>query len=63
EEDYQEATVWFWLATSLGDNYSQKRLRAMNTRVSNQQLADAKVRVDQLWKEIPHDLKTKTSLH
>jgi len=64
EVDYQEATVWFWLATSLGDRYSQKRLRAINTRISPQALADAKVRVEKLWKEIPHDLKIeKKSLH
>lgn len=64
EVDYAEATVWFWLATSLGDRYSQKRLRAINTRISNQELADAKVKVDHLWKEIPHDLKIeKKSLH
>ncbi len=64
EVDYAEATVWFWLATSLGDRYSQKRLRAINTRISNKELADAKVKVDKLWKEIPHDLKIeKKSLH
>lgn len=64
EEDYAEATVWFWLATTLGDKYSQKRLRAINTRISPQELADAKVRVDKLWKEIPHDLKIeKKSIH
>ena len=63
EENYEEATVWFWLATSLGDVYSQKRLRAMNTRISNQQLANAKARVDRLWEKIPHDLKSEKSLH
>jgi len=64
EVDYAEATVWFWLATSLGDRYSQKRLRAINTRITSQELADAKVKVDELWKEIPHDLKIeKKSLH
>jgi len=56
EVNYPEAIVWFWLGTSLGDKYAQKRLRAMNTRVSSQELADAKARVDRLWKEIPHDL-------
>ncbi len=64
EEDYQEATVWFWLATSLGDKYSEKRLRAITTRISAEQLANAKARVERLWKEIPHDLKVeRTSLH
>lgn len=57
KENYDEATVWFWLATSLGDKYSEKRLRAMNTRISSKALSDAQVRVDKLWKEIPHDLK------
>jgi len=64
EIDYTEATVWFWLATTLGDRYAQRRLRAINTRISSQELADAKVKVDKLWKEIPHDLKIeKTSIH
>lgn len=64
KENFEEATVWFWLATSLGDTYAQKRLRAINTRISPQALADAKVRVEKLWKEIPHDLKIeKKSLH
>lgn len=64
EVDYSEATVWFWLATSLGDRYAQRRLRAINTRISSEELADAKVKVDKLWKEIPHDLKIeKTSIH
>jgi uncharacterized protein len=64
EVNYEKATVWFWLATSLGDRYSQKRLRAINTRISSQALADAKVEVDKLWKIIPHDLKIeKKSLH
>lgn len=57
ETDYEEATVWFWLATSLGDKYSEKRLRAINTRISAEALADAQARVEKLWKEIPHDLK------
>jgi len=64
EENYEEATVWFWLATTLGDRYSQKRLRAMNTRISSEALANAKARVDKLWKQIPHDLKIeKKSIH
>lgn len=63
-ENYEEATVWFWLATSLGDKYAERRLRAINTRISAQALADAKVRVDKLWKEIPHDLKIeRASIH
>lgn len=63
EENFEEATVWFWLATSLGDVYSQKRLRALNTRISNEELANAKARVDRLWKKIPHDLNADKSLH
>ncbi len=64
DENYEQATVWFWLAASLGDKYSEKRLRAINTRISSQALADAEVEVDKLWKQIPHDLKfERKSLH
>jgi len=64
EANYEEAMVWFWLATSLGDKYSERRLRAINTRISAKALADAQVRVEQMWKEIPHDLKIeRQSMH
>lgn len=63
KENFEEATVWYWLGTSLGDKHSEKRLRAMNTRISAEVLADAKARVDKLWKEIPHDLKVERALH
>lgn len=64
KENFEEATVWFWLATSLGDKYSEKRLRAVNTRISVEALSRAQVRVEKLWKEIPHDLRSeKKSLH
>jgi len=56
EVNYPEAIVWFWLGTSLGDKYAQKRLRAMTTRIDSVELANAKARVDELWKIIPHDL-------
>ncbi len=59
--NYPEAIVWFWLGTSLGDKYSQKRLRAMTTRISSEELANAKAKVNKLWEIIPHDLMDKNA--
>jgi len=59
--NYSEAIVWFWLGTSLGDKYSQKRLRAMTTRISSEELANAKAKVNKLWEIIPHDLMDKNA--
>jgi len=61
EVNYSEAIVWFWLGTSLGDKYAQKRLRAMTTRISTQDLSNAKAKVNELWEKIPHDLMDKNA--
>ncbi|MFQ5582349.1 MAG: tetratricopeptide repeat protein [Mariprofundaceae bacterium] len=64
KEDHVEALAWFWLATTLGDRYSEKRLRAIAPRLTPEQMAEAKIRSDVLWKQIPHDLKIKRfSMH
>ncbi|MDX8389158.1 MAG: tetratricopeptide repeat protein [Mariprofundaceae bacterium] len=57
EVNYAEALAWFWIGTSMGDPYAKRRLRAMNTRISNKELSDAKARSNELWAKIPHDLK------
>ncbi|MDX8395118.1 MAG: tetratricopeptide repeat protein [Mariprofundaceae bacterium] len=62
ETDYEEAIVWFWLGTSLGDKHAQRRLRAMTTRISTEDLADAKDRVNKMWEKIPHDMKSDSNL-
>jgi TPR repeat protein len=62
DEDFVEATVWFWLATSLGDPYAKKRLRAISIRISQQEMVEAKVKANTLWKQIPHDMKIKASM-
>lgn len=64
KKDYEEALVWFWLSTSLNNKYARSRMRALNDKsgMSMQQMGEAKLRVDELWKKIPHDLKVKGSM-
>lgn len=57
EIDHVKAMAWFWVATTLGDRYSEKRLRAVAPRLSPNELGDAKVLSKELNKKIPHDLK------
>jgi len=62
DKDYTEATVWFWLATSLGDRYAKEWLRVLTGIISPRQLAEARKRAEGLWKKIPHDMKIKRSM-
>jgi len=64
KEDHVEALVWFWLGTTMGDRYAETRLRAMAPRVKPEEMNAAKQRSEELWKQMPHDLKVKRfSMH
>lgn len=62
DEDFVLAAVWYWLATSLGDEFARRRLRAISTRISQKELAEAKMRTKELWEKIPHDMKVKRGM-
>ncbi len=53
------ATMWFWLATTLGDRYARDSLRVMTGKISAADLAEAKRRAKALWRHMPHDMKIK----
>jgi len=57
EKDNIKATMWFWLATTLGDRFSRDSLRVMTGKISPHALAEAKKRAEILWQEMPHDMK------
>lgn len=63
--DEVQATVWFWLATTLGDEYARARLRTISTRMPAVQYAEAQRQANTLWKKIPHDrmIKGKRGMH
>lgn len=64
ETDHVKAMAWFWVGTTLGDRYSEKRLRAVAPRLNATEIGDAKVLSKELVKSIPHDLKVeRKSLH
>jgi len=57
EKDNITATMWFWLATTLGDRFAKDSLRVMTGKISPHALAEAKKRAEILWQEMPHDMK------
>jgi len=56
-KDPVTATMWFWLATSLGDRYAKDSLRVMIAKLSAQQFELARNRANELWPKIPRDMK------
>ena len=63
-EDHVKAMAWFWVGTTLGDRFSEKRLRAVAPRLTPEEIGDAKVLSKELMSKIPHDLKVeRVSLH
>ena len=56
------ATMWFWLATTLGDRYARDSLRVMTGKISAAELAEAKKRAKALWRRMPHDMKIKRGM-
>ncbi len=64
-ENDQEACIWYWLATSFGNKYAQKRLRAITPRISPEALIAAQEKAEELWEKIPHDraVKLPSSMH
>ncbi len=64
EEDVVRAQEWFWLGTTAGDRYSEKRLRAITPRLNSDEMAVAVRESRELWQKIPHDLKVERfSMH
>ncbi len=59
EKDNITATMWFWLATTLGDRYARDSLRVMTGKISSAELTEAKRRAKLLWQKMPHDMKIK----
>ncbi len=57
--DNVKAMAWFWVGTTLGDRYAEKRLRAIATRLSPEELAEAKLLSKEINLKVPHDLKIK----
>jgi len=63
-EDHVKALAWYWVGASLGDRYSEKRLRAVVPRLDPVQMGHAKTLSKELYAAIPHDLKEgRMSLH
>jgi len=62
--DHVTALAWFWVGTTLGDRYSEKRLRAVAPRLTPDEMGRSKTLSTELYAKIPHDLKVKRkSLH
>jgi len=59
EKDNIKATMWFWLATTLGDRFAKDSLRVMTGKISSHDLTEAKKQARILWRKIPHDMKIK----
>lgn len=57
EIDHVKAMAWFWVGTTLGDRYSEKRLRATAPRLSHEEMSEAKLLSKEINRKIPHDLK------
>jgi len=57
EKDPIKATMWFWLATTLGDRFARDSLRVMTGKISSLELTEAKKRARVLWQKMPHDMK------
>ncbi len=62
--DHVTALAWFWVGTTLGDRYSETRLRTVAPRLTPEEMGRAKTLSTKLYAEIPHDLKIdRQSLH
>jgi len=57
EVDHVQAMAWFWVATTLGERYAEKRLRAVAPRLSAEEIGEAKLLSKELYKKVPHDLE------
>jgi len=57
EKDNVKATMWFWLATTMGDRYARDSLRVMTGKISSAELNEAKRRAATFWSAMPHDMK------
>ena len=55
--DHVKAMAWFWTATTLGERYAEKRLRAVAPRLDQNEIADAKVLSKELYSNMPLDMK------
>jgi len=58
EKDNIKATMWFWIATTMGDRFAMDSLRMMTSKISSREMTIAKKRARALWRKIPHDMKT-----
>ncbi|GAV19392.1 localization factor PodJL [Mariprofundus micogutta] len=64
EVSHIKALAWFWVGTTLGDRYSETRLRAVAPRLTPDEMGKAKAMSSELMASIPHDMKVKRkSLH
>jgi|GEM_PF-3673799 len=63
--DPVEATAWFWVGTTLGDAFSQKRLRVMTGNIDDRQIQAAQLRAKELTRDMPTTYRTnlKTPMH
>jgi len=57
EKDNIKATIWFWIAATLGDRFARDSLRMMTSKISPRAMTDAKKRARTLWRVMPHDMK------
>ena len=57
EKDNVKATMWFWLATTMGDRFARDSLRVMTGKISSLELTEAEKRAKGLWQKMPHDMK------
>ena len=57
EVDHVKAMAWFWVATTLGERYAEKRLRAVSPRLTAEEMGDAKMLSKELYSKMPLDMK------
>jgi len=62
EKNNIKATMWFWLATTLGDRFAKDSLRVMTGKISSPELTEAKKKAKALWQKMPHDMKIEHSM-
>ena len=57
ERNYQESFIWFWLASSYGDNSAKRYMRVVMPKLTATEYQDAEVRMKQLWDQMPPESK------
>jgi len=61
KKDNMKATMWFWLAKTLGDRFAGDSLEVMTAKISPLELVEAKKRARVMWQKMPHDMKIEHS--